>query len=85
MNEISDDCEKMRKKIEIDYDVNVPILGGIAYDYDENINKPGASDMYLKLCKDIIDKEVKIYIHYHKKLILYIDEILNIKKKLINW
>ena len=84
LNEMSDDCEKMRKQIEIDYDTNELTLGGISYDYNAHIDKPGASDMYLTLCKDIIDKEVKIYIHYHKKLILYNDEILNIKKKLIN-
>ena len=75
---------KNEKKVDIDYDVNIRILGGIDNNYEKHISKPGASDMYLKLFKDIINKEVTIFIHYHKKLILYKDEILNIKKKLIN-
>lgn len=84
LNEISDNCKKMRAKVEIDYDKNVPTLGGIGDDYKNHIDKPGASDMYLTLCKDILDNEVKMFVHFHKKLILYNDEILNIKKNLIN-
>ena len=84
LNEISDDCEKMKKNLDIDYDKNLPTLGGIGYDYKNHMDKPGSSDMYLTLCKYILDNYVKILVHYHKKLILYNDEILNIKKNLIN-
>ena len=48
------------------------------------MDKPGAKEMYLKISKSIIDEEVKILVHYHKKLILYNDEIIYIKKNLTN-
>ena len=48
------------------------------------MDKPGVEDVYLKIGKDIIDKEIKLFIQYHKILIAYNDHIINIKKNLTN-
>ena len=48
------------------------------------MDKPGVKDVYLKIGKDIIDKEIELFIHYHKILIAYNDHIINIKNNLIN-
>ena len=62
----------------------VRILGSITHDYQENMDKPGVKDVYLKIGKDIIDKEIKLFIQYHKILIAYNDHIINVKKNLTN-
>ena len=80
--EIFNGIEEMKKKVEFDYDKNEPMLGGLRYSYERNMDKPGAKEMYLKIGKSIIDEEVKILINNHKKLILYNDEIIHIKKNL---
>ena len=71
-------------KINDKYKLNVQILGRITNDYLKNMDKPGVKDIYLKIGKDMIDKEVKILIQYHKILISYNDHIINIKKNLTN-
>ena len=48
------------------------------------MDKPGVEDVYLKIGNDIIDKEIKLFIQYHKILISYNDHIINIKKNLTN-
>ena len=70
LNEISAGCKKMIEKVNHDYEEHVPILGGIICDYIENLDKPGVKDVYLKIGKDMIDKEVNLFIKYHKILIL---------------
>ena len=84
LNEISDGCKKIIEKVRHDYEEHTDILGRITYDYKVNRDKPGVEDVYLKIGKDIIDKEIKLFIHYHKILIAYNDHIINIKKNLIN-
>ena len=76
--------KKMTEKVNHDYEEHVPILGGITRDYLENIDKSGIKDVYLKIGQDMIDKEVNLFIQYHKILISYNDHIINIKKKLTN-
>ena len=71
-------------KINDKYKLNVQILGRITNDYLKNMDKSGFKDIYLKIDKDMIDKEVKILIQYHKILISYNDHIINIKKNLTN-
>lgn len=84
LNEISDDCKKIIGKVKQDYKEHTDILGAITHDYQKNMYKPGVEDVYLKIGKDIIDKEIKLFIHYHKILIEYNDRIINIKKNLID-
>ena len=84
LNEISDGCKKIIEKVKHDYEENTDILGAITHDYRVNRDKPGVYDVYLKIGKEIIDKEIKLFIHYHKILIAYNDHIINIKKNLIN-
>lgn len=84
IQEMFDDIEKMKKKEKFDYKQNSSILGGLTYNYEHHMDKPGAKEMYLKIGKSIIAEEVKKIIHYHKKLILYNEEIINIKKSLSN-
>ena len=75
---------RSKKKISFDSKEIAPIITGISSDYERNKDKPGAKDIYLKICEEIIDKEIKILIEYEKKFILYNDHIISIKKKLTN-
>lgn len=84
LKEISDGSEKILKKVKDNFSEICPMLSMIAYDYKHHQNKPGAKDIYLKVSRDIIDKEVNMYIKYHKILILYNDKISDIKKNLSN-
>ena len=56
------------------------MLTALTDDYNHSKNKPGAAEIYVKISNDIIDKEVSKYIQYEKKLILYNDLIIDIKK-----
>ena len=84
LNDISDGCKKIIEKVKQDNKEHTRILGRITHDYLENIDKPGVKDVYLKIGKDIIDKEINLFIKYHKILILYNDNIINIKNNLSN-
>ena len=84
LNDISDGCKKIIGKVKHDYEEHVAILGRITHDYFKNIDKPGVKDVYLRIGKDIIDKEINLFIKYHKILILYNDNIINIKNNLSN-
>ena len=84
LNEISDGRKKIIEKVKHDYEKHTGIFGAITHDYRENMDKPGVKDIYLKIGKDIIDKEIELFIHYHKILIAYNDHIINIKNNLIN-
>lgn len=84
LKEISDDCKKIDQKVSQDFHEISPMLNDITEDYRYHKEKPGASDIYLKISRDIIDKEVNKYIQYEKKLISYNDYIINIKNDLNN-
>ena len=84
LKEISDGGEKMIKKVEDDTDDIGSLIGNITYDYIENKDKPGAQDTYLKIGRNILDKEINIYIQYEKILISYNVHIINIIKNLTN-
>ena len=84
LNEIADGSKNIIEKVKLDYAEKFQILGRITNDYLKNMDKPGVKDLYLKIGKDMIDKEVKILIQYHKILISYNDHIINIKKNLTN-
>ena len=82
LKEISENSEIIRKKVDSYYKENVLILTSITIDYEENRNKPGAKDIYVKIGRDIIDKGVNLFIKYEKVLISYNDHINSIKKKI---
>jgi len=84
LKDISDGCQKVYKKVDSYFDEYDPIIWEIFYDYKRNRDKPGAADIYLKIGKEIIDKEVNTLIHYEKKLISFNDEIITLKKNLSN-
>ena len=84
LKEISESCENIRKTIDFDLGENAPILAEISDDYERNINIPGAADIYQKIGKEIIDKEVNKFKGYEKILIYYNGQIINIKKYLSN-
>ena len=84
LKEISYGCEKIKKKARFDLSEITPITGGISLDYRRYKDIPGAADIYQKIGKEIIDKEVNKFIHYEKTLILYNEHIINIKKNLTN-
>lgn len=50
-------------------------------DYEKNKDKPGAADIYLKIDKEMIDKEVNLFIESEKRLILYNEQINELKNK----
>jgi hypothetical protein len=84
LNEISENCKILSRTIHVDFDETTKILSQISDNYSHNKGKPGAADIYIKICKDIIDHEVKKFIKYEKTFIIYNDQIINIKKNLIN-
>ena len=72
------------EKVQFDFRENSRILSKIVDAYKENKDKPGASDIYIKVSKDIIDKEIDIFIKFHKMLISYDEFIFDIKQNLLN-
>ena len=72
------------EKVQFDFRENPRILSAIIDDYKENKDKPGVSDIYIKVSKDIIDKEIDIFIKFHKMLISYDEFIFDIKQNLLN-
>lgn len=84
LTEISDECKKIDQKARLDFNEISSMLTAITNDYKSNKNKPGAAEIYVKISSDIIDKEASKYIQYEKKLILYNDLIIDIKKNLDN-
>ena len=84
LTEISDECKKIDQKARLDFHEISSMLTAITNDYKSNKNKPGAAEIYVKISSDIIDKEASKYIQYEKKLILYNDLIIDIKKNLYN-
>ena len=84
LNEISENCKNLSRIIKFDFDETTKMLSQITDNYFHNKGKPGAADIYVKICKEIIDNEVKKFIKYEKTLIIYNEQIINIKKNLIN-
>ena len=84
LKDMSDGCQKIKKKVDSDFDEITPILSAISYDYEKNKDKPGAGDIYQKISKEIIDKQVNTFLHCEKTLISYNDYIISLKKNLTN-
>ena len=84
LKDISDGCEKIIKKVKFDFREITQLLIPIIDDYKKNKDKPGASEIYIKVSRDIIDKEINIFIKYEKMVILYNELIFDIKKNLSN-
>ena len=84
LNDILDGSQQVYKKVDSYYDENIAILLEISRGYERNRDKPGAVDIYLKIGKEIIDKEVNTFIHYEKILILFNDKIITLKQNLSN-
>lgn len=84
LNQILEDSKEIREKVKSEYWHYFQLLGTISNNYQENINKPGAQNVYVKINEDIIGKEANKFMHYEKLFILYNDEINNIKKNLSN-
>ena len=76
--------KKIRKTFDFVLVEIAPILARISYDYERNIDIPGAADIYQKIGKEIIDKEVNKFKGYEKILISHNGQIINIKKYLSN-
>ena len=70
----------MQEKVDFDYDEITQIIAGIFYDYKRNQDKSGEADIYPRISKEIIDKEVNTLVQYGKILISYNDNIISIKK-----
>ena len=84
LKDISDGCQQIKKEVDSYFDEYDTIIMEISYDYKRNRDKPGAGDIYQKIGKEIIDKEVNTLIHYEKILISYNDKIITLKKNLSN-
>ena len=84
LKDILDETKKIKEKVDSKRNEIGPLIRRISVDYERNYEKPGASDIYLKISKEILDKEVKTFIEYEKNLIVYNDYIISIKKNLNN-
>ena len=84
LKKISDECKRIDQKARHDFRDISSMLTAITDDYTHNKNKPGVVEIYLKISAEIIDKEASKYIQYEKKLILYNDLLIDIKKNLDN-
>ena len=84
LKEIADNSEKIFKKVNHEFFEISLILVKICRNYRDNKDIPGASDIYIKISTDLLDKEAKKYINYEKLLLFYNDNIINIKKNLSN-
>ena len=70
LKEISEECKRIDQKARLDfYDIS-SMLTVITDDYTHSKNKPGASEIYVKISTEIKDKEASKYIQYEKKIIL---------------
>ena len=84
LKEISDECKRIDEKARLDFHEVSSMLTALTDDYNHSKNKPRAAEIYVKISNDIIDKEASKYIQYEKKLILYNDLIIDIKKNFDN-
>lgn len=75
-------CQEVKKKVDSFYYGSKEIIEEITYDYKMNRDKPGAENIYKKIGKEMIDKEVNFLIKYEKILISYNDKIISLKKNL---
>jgi len=80
LKDISDGSQHIYKKEDSYYNENKAIIWEISHDYERNRDKPGAVDIYLKIGKEIIDKEINSLINYEKILILFNVKIITLKK-----
>lgn len=84
LDKILNDYEAIMKKVSFDWNEITDTLMPIIDDYKKNIDKPEAKDAYINISKDIINKEINVYIKYQKKLILDNEIIIDIYKHLTN-
>ena len=52
LKQILEDSKEIIKKVKLDYGHNFKLLGEIDNNYEANMNKPGAQDIYLKISED---------------------------------
>ena len=84
IGQILDDYETIREKVSFDRDEITHALISIINDYKNNIYKPEVKEIYINISKDIINKEINLFIKFQKKLILNNELIIDIYKYLIN-
>ena len=84
LDKILNDYEAIMKKVSFDWNEITDTLMPIIDDYKKNIDKPEAKDAYINISKDIINKEINVFIKYQKKLILDNEIIIDIYKHLTN-
>ena len=84
LDKILDEYETIREKVRFDWNEITDTLIPIINDYKKNIDKPEAKDIYINIIKDIINKEIDLFIKYQKKLILNNEIIIDIYKYLTN-
>jgi hypothetical protein len=84
LKDITEGCKTVENEVDSSYHKIQPLISRISDEYEKNKDIPGASDIYQKIGKQLIDDGVKTFIKNEKILVSYNDYIINIKNNLTN-
>ena len=57
-------------------------MSDLRINFEKNMNNPNATNIYQNIFKEIFDNEVKKFINYEKKYMLFSDNINDLDKQL---
>ena len=78
LTEITNEYYAVQKEAKDHYEFSDKLIRQIENNYKNNMHKDGIREIYLKLCKDIIESSVEKFIKCEKELILVFDKFNNI-------
>ena len=78
LTEIINEYYTVQKEAKDHYEFSDKLIRQIENNYKNNMQKDGIREIYLKLCKDIIESSVEKFIKCEKELILVFDKFNNI-------
>ena len=78
LTEIINEYYTVQKEAKDHYEFSDKLIRQIENNYKNNMQKNGIREIYLKLCKDIIESSVEKFIKCEKELILVFDKFNNI-------
>ena len=76
--EITKEYHNIQAEAKNQFEFSDKLIRQIENNYNNNMEKYGIREIYINLCKDIIEKSVTKYIKCEKELILVFDKINNI-------
>ena len=78
LTEITNEYFAVQKEAKDHYEFSDKLIRQIENNYENNMGKDGIREIYLKLCKDIIESSIEKFIKCEKELILVFDKFNNI-------